>query len=1264
MENAHPASELRLHSDQAYLLLEMEREVMEMIATDEPIGEVLDKVAHNFEVISHDAICSILLVDEDGKTMRHGAGPSLPKAYCDAIDGESMGPVAGSCGTAAFHKKRVIVEDIASDPLWVNYRDVALRFGLKACWSTPIVSNDRQVLGTFAIYYKSIKTPDERDFMLIDRAVDQVKIALEKNHNAAQLIESEAKYRLLMESMPDYIMRFDQMHRYLYVNSATIKLTGLSESDFIGKTNKEIGFDPDLCSYWEMNIKQAFQTRKIIQTQFAFTLPQGEIFLDWRLIPEVDETGNVKSVLGVARDITQLKEAEKEIRKRERFLAIVTDNFPRSYLTVVGKNMEVLYNGGEEFSKSDLDQESFIGKTIQEIYAPFGKKVLDVVIQAYHKTMLGEPQMFELEINNEFQQYKTVPLVAEDNVINSILVVTENITDKKVAEGELVKSEFLFRGLASNAPIAIYQTDLEGRCTYVNEEWVRYSGISAEEAKGFGWLKAIHPDDRERVKQEWESFVVSSGTVFKSEMRMLQPTGRIVWLSAKALPLYGADHIAYGHIGIALDITDRKQINELLEENEERFRTTLERITDGFVALDKNWCYTYMNRRAGEIFDRDPNTMVGKHIWTEFPEGIGQPFHLAYEKAMKEQNYVYLEEYYPPYDRWFENHIYPSPEGLSIYFKDITDRKMAELQLIAINESLELAEEQAKLGNWEFNVKTQKRRWSKQMFRFFNLEPDANPPAMEAYLHLIHPEDRIHVQPSLLEMSNGAEPKMRMYRTNPDLMPLRYLYATWSVEKDSEGNPERFVGTLLDVTERIEIEKKIRESEEKYRTLIEQAADAIFLVDLEGNYLEANEGASVLTGYSIDELKRMNGRDLVWDEDLRKTPLQTEKIKEGQVVFIERVLKRKDNSLINVEITAKLMNSGKVNVIIRDVTERFLAQKRIRESEEKYRTLIEQASDAIFIADASTQLIQVNSSACQMTGYSQEELVQLSISDIVEIEPGDPPLRTAEVEKSKSLLQERKIKRKDGAIVPVEVNATRMNDGNILSIVRDITDRIRTHQQIRDYNIQLQQLTMHLQKVREEERASLSRELHDELGQQLTAIKMDLSWLNKKAVSNEMTDKLGEALEITNAAVSTVRRINSDLRPLLLDDLGLFAALDYQAKEFSKRYNAECHFRAEMIEPQLDQQNAIAIFRIFQETLTNVGKHAKATKVDAVIRSIDGMMELIISDNGVGFDMLEGKGLRSFGILGMTERAMMMNGVLEIESTPGKGTIVKLRVPI
>lgn len=126
-------------------------------------------------------------------------------------------------------------------------------------------------------------------------------------------------------------------------------------------------------------------------------------------------------------------------------------------------------------------------------------------------------------------------------------------------------------------------------------------------------------------------------------------------------------------------------------ESEEKYRLTLDRISDGFVSLDKDWCYTYMNKLAGEIFKRDPKKMIGKHIWTEFPEGVGQPFHKAYEEAMAEQQYVYLEEYYPPYDKWFENHIYPSSNGLSIYFQDITEKKRSEKERIELqkrNEAL------------------------------------------------------------------------------------------------------------------------------------------------------------------------------------------------------------------------------------------------------------------------------------------------------------------------------------------------------------------------------------------------------------------------------------------------------------------------------------------------------------------------------------------------------------------------------------------------
>jgi len=1369
-------------------LLEMEMKVMEMIARDEPLAAVLDQVARNFEKNIEGALCSILLLDKSGVHVLHGAAPSIPHEYNMAINGLAIGDNRGSCGTAASRKERIVVSDIATDPLWADYKDLALKHGLKACWSTPILRNNGDVLGTFAIYYRCVKSPDEIDIELIDRSANQVKIAIEQHNRAAKLAESEEKYRSLAEGAPDVITRYDSEIRVTYANPSMFRLTGFKEEEVIGKTHSEMGFTKMDVIFWDENIKSVFKTGKPLHTQFDWHWANKTLHFDWQLCPEFDSNGNVKSVLGVSRDITALKKAEEEIKKRERFLAIVTESFPNSYLTVVGSDMKIIYTAGEAFAKSNFIPDEFIGKSVAETLSKFSKEATRRLVEAYQQTLKGEPQIFELDLDGQYFLYKTVPLKTELNQINSLLVVSEDITDKKAAEIALANSELLFTRLTDNAPVGIFQTDLAGNCTYVNSEWMNCAGISYDEAMADGWIRAVHPEDEGRILIEWQR-ALSEKKEFKSELRFITPQGKITWVAIRAVILYDSNHEPYGYIGMTLDITDQKNINELLEENERRYRTTLERITDGFVALDKNWCYTYMNKRAGEIFDRDPNTMIGKHIWTEFPEGIGQPFHRAYEKAMQTQEYISLEEYYPPYNSWFENHIYPSPEGLSIYFKDVTDRKKNEVKLFEAIESLETAEEQAMLGSWEFDIINDKRKWSKQMFRFFGYKPGPEAPPDEDIIKRIHPEDKVNCEKCFKNKKFTEEPNYFLFRTNPALLPLRYLLCQFDVEYDELGKPIKFRGTLQDITDRVIAEQKTKESEEKYRTLVDQAADAIFLVDLDGNYLEANEGAFALTGYSVEELKRMNGRDLVWEEDLKNMPLQTEKIKTGDVVFIERVLKRKDNSLINVEIHAKLMGSGKANVVIRDVTERFLARKKIRESEEKYRALVNQASDGIFIVNPSLQLEQVNKMACTMLGYSEEELLKLSLPDFVILQEKDPPIRIKELKEDVSILQERTLMRSDGTSFPVEVNATKLKNGNTLSIVRDITKRKNTEKalaesesrlrtilenepecvkilnrrgelvdmnpaglamiqadglhavngidilnfvdvpykkafreltqnvfkgiagklefeiiglkgrrlwmethavpfrdadgkivsllavtrditdrksaeaKIAQYTSQLKELTQHLQHVREEERAALSRELHDELGQQLTAIKMDLSWLNKKINTEELRSKLQETIVLTLDAVSTVRRINSELRPSLLDNLGLFAALEHQINEFSKRYKVSCSFQVAIDEPKFDQHYNIAIFRIFQETLNNIAKHAEASEVKVEIKEEDGNFHLIIEDNGIGFNPNGESKARSFGILGMTERAMMMDGTLTVRSDPGKGTTLHLIVP-
>jgi signal transduction histidine kinase len=213
---------------------------------------------------------------------------------------------------------------------------------------------------------------------------------------------------------------------------------------------------------------------------------------------------------------------------------------------------------------------------------------------------------------------------------------------------------------------------------------------------------------------------------------------------------------------------------------------------------------------------------------------------------------------------------------------------------------------------------------------------------------------------------------------------------------------------------------------------------------------------------------------------------------------------------------------------------------------------------------------------------------------------------------------------------------------------------------------QLRQLFFHTQNIREEERARIAREIHDELGQQLTGLKMDVFWLNKKLnpVDAEVKEKIAGMIGLIDSTVRSVRKISSDLRPGILDDLGLIAALDWQSSEFEKRTEIECKFHSETNEQNFEKDLATNIFRIFQETLTNVARHAQATKINSMLEQDNEMIVLTINDNGKGFDQKQIPKKNTLGIIGMGERAMMMGGELKINSTPGKGTTTILKVPL
>jgi signal transduction histidine kinase len=238
---------------------------------------------------------------------------------------------------------------------------------------------------------------------------------------------------------------------------------------------------------------------------------------------------------------------------------------------------------------------------------------------------------------------------------------------------------------------------------------------------------------------------------------------------------------------------------------------------------------------------------------------------------------------------------------------------------------------------------------------------------------------------------------------------------------------------------------------------------------------------------------------------------------------------------------------------------------------------------------------------------------------------------------------------------------------DLTGTVQDVTDREVKDLEIQQMNQQLRALASSLQNIREEERAEIAREIHDDLGQQLTAITLDTSWVGRRVQGQEeMHKRIDDILSMLNDAMHSIRRISTRLRPSVLDDLGLIEALKWQIRDFQKRYGIPVELEYMENLPPLAPRTVTGLFRIFQETLTNIVRHAKATAVTASLRVEypSGRVILHIADNGQGFEPDTVKSKKTLGLLGMKERALMMGGICEISSRPGEGTTILIAIPV
>jgi PAS domain S-box-containing protein len=325
----------------------------------------------------------------------------------------------------------------------------------------------------------------------------------------------------------------------------------------------------------------------------------------------------------------------------------------------------------------------------------------------------------------------------------------------------------------------------------------------------------------------------------------------------------------------------------------------------------------------------------------------------------------------------------------------------------------------------------------------------------------------------------------------------------------------------------------------------------------------------------------------------------------------------------------------------------------------------------VLLLDEHHQILQANSAVREQLGLKPEAVVGKYCPTLIHgvDEPWYAcPLEEA-VEKGKAVEREA-VDRASGRWIRSAVYPTGSftPDGRRIYFhtVSDITDAKQVEDQLRASREQLRELSRYLESVREEERTRMAREIHDELGQTLTALKIDLSWLTRRLPHEQelLLKKTESMYELVDEAIQTVKRISTELRPGALDDLGLADAIEWQTEEFGKRTDIKSKFSASPEGIVLDRDRSTAVFRICQEALTNIIRHAKATRVSVSLRKGPGRVSLKISDNGKGIEESQILDPRAFGLIGMRERARFWGGEVKISGAPGKGTLVALSIPL
>ncbi len=1097
-----------------------------------------------------------------------------------------------------------------------------------------------------------------------------------------QLNERELKYRSLIEQASDGIIITDLTGNIKEVNQSIARMGDYESEYMLGKhVNEFIPFEDIEANPFQFD-KLLDGSSLLVERRF---LKKDGTFIFVEVISKMTLS---KTLIGFVRDITERKKSEEVLQYQSRLLDAVSDAITsldmNRCIVSWNKTCEELYG----FTKDEV-----IGKRIPELVTfnyqnTTNEKVFnEVFVKGQWK---GEFNFIHPKSNKRIHLLSSINLLkAKEGNINGFIISSKDITDMVNIKEQILKEIKLSDSIINSLPGIFYLCNKQGKFVRWNSNFETVTGYTKEEISSLHPFELFDEPDKTLLLEKIENVFEKGEDSMEANFLLKNKQTLLYYFTGQSIEYEGETCL----MGVGIDISEREKAAQIIKESEEKYRTLVDQASDGIFIADQSGKFIVINSCGIKMSQFSEEELKKMTIYDlVHPEDIiKEPFHFADMAAGKigraERRMIRKDGTMLDVEVTAK---FISGNRFLAFVRDITEFKKTKQEL-----EKEYRDNKAMINstndllwcvNNDFDLIVGNVAFIKYIYEKLGL--------------LLKPGDKV-LRPDLFA-EEYIQFWKKLYKKALDgevffkeIHGVETLkFSVFEVSMHPIINGDKILGVACfarDISESKKSAKDLQESESRYRGLLNNLDAGIVVHAPDTSIVKSNPKASELLGLSESQMKGKMAIDPDWKfvyENNEPLPLESYPVnyiatqKKGFKNVIFGVNRPVTNDMVWLVVNGFPVfdsNDELVEIVISfiDITERKKAEQLLKENEERLRLSLKAANQGLYDLNIQTGNAIVNEQYASMLGYDPKTFVETNQFWFERLHPDDLEA-TSKIYQDyiNGLTNEYKVefrqKTKDNNwkwILSLGKIVEKDKEGKPLRMLgthTDVTERKKAEEEIKANSELLRELYSYSQNIREEERTHIAREIHDELGQQLTGLKMDLFWINRRLKNTDeiIKNKLNETLGLIDITIQTVRKIATELRPSILDDLGLVAALEWQGEEFEKRAGINVKFLNNLDETILQPVIVTALFRIYQELLTNVARHSGATKVNTSIYIDNNILYLSVEDNGIGFNSEGVIGKKTLGLRGIKERTNLIGGTYEIKTRPGQGTFVLIFVPL